>query len=91
MIYEFLLTIPKGKVITYKALSKKFSLHPRTIAKILSKNKYPDKYPCYKVVYSSGHVGGYILGVEEKIKRLEREGIKVKNYKIKDAHIIKEL
>ncbi len=91
MIYEFLLTVPKGKVVTYKALSKKFSLHPRTIAMILSKNKHPDKYPCYKVVYSSGHVGGYILGVEEKIKRLKREGIKVVDGKIKDNYIIKEL
>lgn len=91
MIYEFLLTLPKGKVITYKALAKKFNMHHRAIAKILSMNPEPNTYPCYKVVYSSGEIGGYVLGRDEKIRRLIAEGIVIENKKVKDDYIIYKL
>ncbi len=76
-VLKFLLTIPKGKVITYKKLGDIFDLHPRVIASILKSNDKQNVYPCYKVVRSDGSVGGYNLGVEEKIKRLREEGIDV--------------
>ena len=69
--------IPKGKVTTYKILAEKLKLHPRAIAKLLSKNKHPDKYPCYKVVHSDGSIGGYIKGQKEKIRRLKKDGIEI--------------
>jgi deoxyribonuclease V len=76
--------IPKGRVTTYKALAKALGNEKlvRVIGRILSQNKEPDKYPCYKVVYSNGKLGGYSLGIKEKIRRLKKDGIEVKNNKI---------
>ncbi len=74
--------MPKGKVITYKKLGEVFNLHPRVVASILKSNDKQDTYPCYKVVRSDGSVGGYNLGVEEKIKRLRDEGVEVIKRKV---------
>ena len=74
-IYEFLLSLPKGKVTTYKALGEHFQLHPRTIASILSQNTQTEIYPCYKVVHADGKIGGYNLGIPEKTKRLMQDGV----------------
>ncbi len=81
-VLRFLLTMPKGKVITYKKLGEVFNLHPRVVASILKSNDKQDTYPCYKVVRSDGSVGGYNLGVEEKIKRLRDEGVEVIKRKV---------
>ena len=86
-LWQLLRKIPKGKVTTYKILAKKLKLHPRTIAKLLSKNEFPNKYPCYKVVHSDGKIGGYTpKGQKEKIRRLKKDGINIsdlKNEKLK--------
>ena len=70
LVLELLRKIPEKKVSTYASIAKKAGLHPRAVAVILSKNKNLDEHPCYKVVYSSGHIGGYNAGVRNKIKRL---------------------
>jgi len=84
LIYIFLSTIPKWKVVTYKIIADKFGIHPRAVARILSQNHEPDIYPCYKVVHHDGKIGGYTheLWIEEKIRRLEKDWIKVVNGKI---------
>ena len=79
---EMLLKIPRGRVTTYNSLAKKLNIHPRRLAKMLSENESPDKYPCYKVVNSDGSLGGYILGITEKKKRLKNDGIEIKKNKI---------
>jgi O-6-methylguanine DNA methyltransferase len=78
-VLESLLKIPKGKVTTYKNLAQKFDTHPRAIAQIMRGNKHPIDYPCYKVIASSGKISGYNTkrGVEEKIEKLEADGIKI--------------
>ena len=81
-IFSLLLEIPKGKATTYRRLAEIAGTHPRVVAKILSSNREPDKYPCYKVVRSDGSVSGYVLGVDEKILRLKKEGIPVRNGKV---------
>jgi len=74
---QILLTnIPKGKVTTYKIIAKKLRIHPRTAGRLLSKNPHPDKYPCYRVVYSDGRV------VSKHIKLLKKEGIEIKQGRI---------
>ncbi|NIM47555.1 MAG: cysteine methyltransferase [Candidatus Aenigmarchaeota archaeon] len=74
---QILLTkIPKGKVTTYKIVAKKLRIHPRTAGRFLSKNPFPEKYPCYRVVYSDGRV------VSKHIKLLKKEGIEIKQGKI---------
>ena len=55
-VYEYLRTIPKGKVVTYGQIAeylgnKKFV---RIVGNILHVNPDPIKYPCYKVVNSKG-------------------------------------
>ncbi len=82
LVLELLQIIPEGKVISYKTLSLIFNLHPREIANILKNNDQQDKFPCYKVVNSDGSVGGYNLGVKEKIKRLADEGIYLRDGKV---------
>jgi len=74
---QLLLTkIPKGKVTSYKEIARKLRIHPRTAGRLLSKNPYPNKYPCYRVVYSDGRV------VSKHIKLLKNEGIEIKQGKI---------
>jgi len=79
---ELLTKIPKGKVVSYSTLAKICKTSPRAIGRILSKNEELDKYLCYKVVKKNGEIGGYKLGVNEKIKRLKRDGIKIINGRI---------
>jgi alkylated DNA nucleotide flippase Atl1 len=76
--------IPKGKVSTYGLLAKKLKIHPRYAGKLLSKNTDGVKYPCYKIICSNGKLGGYtsMHGVKDKIRKLKRDGIKIKNNKI---------
>jgi alkylated DNA nucleotide flippase Atl1 len=82
---QILLTkIPKSKVTTYAIIAKKLKMHPRTVGILLSKNPDGIKYPCYKVIYSNGRLGGYTSerGIKEKIERLKNDGIEIKNNKI---------
>jgi|FLOH01.1.fsa_nt_gi methylated-DNA-[protein]-cysteine S-methyltransferase len=44
----------------------------------------PPQVPCHRVVCSDETIGGFALGIENKIKILKKEGIKVKNNKIVD-------
>ena len=79
---NLLLKIPEGKVTTYKILAERLGVHPRKIAKMLSKNQNPS-IPCYKVVYSNGKVGNYRFGGrKKKIELLKKEGIGIENGKI---------
>ncbi len=88
-VLEFLKTIPRGKAVTYKFLAEKFRTHPRAIARILASNHNTDEYPCYKVIRSDRSVGGYRLGVKEKMRRLMKEGIVPKNGRIPEEFIWK--
>jgi methylated-DNA-[protein]-cysteine S-methyltransferase len=84
-LQELLLKIPKGKVTTYKEIGKAMETRGyRFVGQLLHNNKYPDKYPCYKVVKSDGDIGGFALGMKDKIRRLNADGIEVKNGKILD-------
>ena len=87
-VLTFLQTLPTNKVTTYKALAEKFHTHPRAIATYMRTNKELDTYPCYKVVSANGSLNGYVLWIEEKQKRLERDGILVADGKVDIKNII---
>lgn len=89
-ILEFLLTLPKWKITTYWALAKKFATHPRAIASFMRSNKFPEKYPCYKVVWKNWNLTGYRLGLQEKEKRLLADGVLVENWIVKKEFIIEK-
>ncbi len=85
-VYEFLKTIPKGKVVTYGQIAeylgnKKLA---RVVGNILHNNPDEYKYPCYKVVDSKGNLSRHFAfgGIEKQKEKLEREGIVVRDYKV---------
>lgn len=85
-VYDYLTTIPKGKVVTYKQVAEYLGNKglARVIGNILHKNPDGDRYPCYKVLNSKGELAeAFVFGGKEIQKeRLENEGIKVINNKV---------
>ena len=83
-VYRLTRQIPRGKVSTYGAIAKALGdiRASRAVGFALNQNPNPDFTPCYKVVNSDGTLGGFGLGIEEKIRRLEKDGIKVIDGKI---------
>lgn len=84
-VFTLLKKIPKCKVTTYKDIAVKIKSSPRAIGSILRSNRNPDKYPCYKVVMSSGKIGGYCGSnkkIKLKIEKLKKDGIKINNDKV---------
>ena len=86
-VLRLLTEIPKGKITTYGALAKAAKTRPRAVGQIMRNNKHPEKYPCYKVVKSTGELGGYdgcVKGskLNKKINLLKKDGIEIKDGKI---------
>ena len=88
-VYEYLTTIPKGKVVTYKQVAESLGNKglARVVGNILHKNPDGDKYPCYKVLNSKGELAeAFVFGGKNIQKeRLEKDGIEVINNKV-DLH-----
>ena len=87
IILKMLTKIPKGKVTTYGELSKACKSSPRAVGQVMRNNKHPEIYPCYKVIYSDGTLGGYdgcLKGnkISKKLSLLKKDGIDIKNKKI---------
>lgn len=82
--------IPKGKVTTYKELAAALGRKgaSRAVGNALNKNPYWPEVPCHRVIKSDGFIGGFSRGKIEKIKLLEKEGVKVKNAKVESSKII---
>lgn len=85
-IYDFLTTIPKGKVVTYGQIGAYFGnpKFARTIGNILHQNPDGDRYPCYKVVSSKGMLSRHYAfgGLQAQKQRLLADGIAVENDRV---------
>ena len=83
-IYKKLLTVPHGKITTYKELSKSVGLEngQRLVGQIMKKNPFPVIIPCHRVIKSNGDIGGYLFGTNIKKNMLTKEGICIKKNKI---------
>ena len=85
-VYDFLRTIPKGKVVTYGQIAEYLGNRKlaRVVGNILHKNPDGNKYPCYKVVDSRWNLSKHFAfgGIEKQREKLERDGIIVNNYKV---------
>lgn len=85
-VYDFLLTIPKGKVVTYGQIAAYLGSKnlARVVGNILHVNPDPDTHPCFKVVNARGRLAQNfgIGGIEEQKRRLEADGIEVINYTV---------
>ena len=80
-VWEFLITIPKGSVKTYKqvAIAIKRPKSARAVANACAKNPYAPKIPCHRVIRSDGGLGGYSGkgGARQKLKLLRSEGVAI--------------
>ena len=84
--YYLVRQIPKGRVSSYGAVAKALGNpgYARAVGKYMNKNPDADTMPCFKIVKSDGGLGGFGLGTDDKIRRLNEDGIKVKDGKIVD-------
>lgn len=78
-VYEALLKIPYGEVLTYKQLATKINRPKayRAVGNANAKNKIPIIIPCHRVVASNG-IGGYSGGLWRKNRLLKLEKAKLK-------------
>ena len=77
-VWQLLKQIPEGKVTTYKIIAEKLGTKAyRAVGNACNNNPYAPEAACHRVVNSDGRVGGFRGGVKNKIKLLEKEGIKL--------------
>ena len=80
-VWNYLKTIPKGTVKTYKqiAIAIKNPKSARAVANACSKNPYAPKIPCHRVIRSDGTLGGYsgTGGIKEKQRLLRSEKVDI--------------
>ena len=78
-VWNYLKTIPKGKVKTYKqvAIAIKSPKSARAVANACAKNRYAPKIPCHRVIRSNGTIGGYSGrgGINQKLRLLRSEKV----------------
>ena len=84
--YYLVRQIPRGRVSTYGAVAKALGnkQYARAIGTFMHNNPDADTMPCFKIVQSDGKLGGFGLGIEDKIRRLQDDGIVVKAGRIVD-------
>lgn len=81
-VFEYLRTIPKGKVVTYGQVAAAVG-NPkmsRAVGNILHNNTDPEYYPCFRVVNSQGWLAenfGTDDGILDQKRRMQEDGIKV--------------
>ncbi len=78
-VWNYLKTIPKGTVKTYKqvAIAIKSPKSARAVANACGKNPYAPKIPCHRVIRSDGGLGGYSGrgGIKRKLSLLKSEKV----------------
>lgn len=79
-VWEYLQTIPYGKVITYKDLAIAIN-HPkayRAVGMACNRNDIPIFIPCHRVVGYNNKLVGYAGGIDikEKLIKLENKNFK---------------
>ena len=84
--YYLVRQIPKGRVSTYGAVAKALGNknYARVVGMHMNMNPDANTMPCFKIVNSDGSLGGFGLGIADKIRRLQDDGITVKNGRIID-------
>ncbi len=76
-VWNYLKTIKKGNVKTYKqvAIAIKSPKSARAVANACAKNPYAPIIPCHRVIRSDGGLGGYsgLGGIKQKLRLLKSE------------------
>ena len=80
-VWNYLKTIPKGKVKTYKqvAIGINSPKSARAVANACARNPYAPKIPCHRVIRSDGGLGGYsgTGGKKKKLQMLRAEKVNI--------------
>jgi len=84
--YDLVRQIPKGNVSTYGNVAKALGdiYAARAVGRMMNQNPDADDMPCFRIVYSDGRLGGFGLGINDKIRRLKQDNISVENGRIVD-------
>lgn len=74
-VWRFLLSVPKGAVVSYSEVAKGIEEPSaiRAAASACGKNRVAILVPCHRVLRSDGGIGGYRWGVERKRALLDLE------------------
>ena len=80
-VYEYLKTIPKGKVVTYGMIARAIG-HPRAARQVgnaLHNNPTPVVVPCHRVVNREGRLAPAFAfgGIDKQAELLRSEGVEV--------------
>lgn len=83
-VWELLKEIPYGEVVTYGELAKKLSpdMSSQAVGGAAGHNPISIIVPCHRVVGFDGRLTGYAGGLENKVKLLELEGVKIRDLKV---------
>ena len=76
-VWEALLKIPSGNVVTYKAIAEMIG-RPRAVRAVgnaVGKNPIAYLIPCHRVIRGAGHLGGYRWGTVRKRAILGMEAV----------------
>ena len=80
-VWNYLKTIPKGTVKTYKQVATEIKRpkSARAVANACGKNPYAPKIPCHRVIRSDGCLGGYSGrgGIKTKLRLLRSEKVDI--------------
>lgn len=84
--YELVRQIPPGRVSTYGTVAVALGdrIAARAVGRMMNQNPNADDMPCFKIVYSDGRLGGFGLGIQDKIRRLHQDSIQVEDGRIVD-------
>jgi len=84
--YDLVRQIPPGRISTYGAVAKALGdiKASRAVGRMMNQNPDADTMPCFRIVYSDGKLGGFGLGIDDKIRRLKNDKIEVNDGKIVD-------
>ena len=90
-VYEFVKSIPRGKVATYGQIAlylgnRNFA---RSVGNILHNNPDPEHIPCHRVVNAQGKLAqSYAFGgIEAQRRLLESEGVVFKSNQVVDLSV----
>lgn len=86
-IWNILITIPYGEVVTYKDICEKYEMSTgkrialQAVGSAIGHNPISIIVPCHRVIGYNNKLGGYAGGIDNKIRLLELENVDVRRFK----------
>lgn len=86
-VWDILLEIPYGEVITYGDIAKKMAvkmkkvkMSAQAVGGAVGRNPISIIIPCHRVVGANGNLTGFGGGIDKKVKLLEIEGLDMSRF-----------